>query len=141
MKTPLRASTFDGAEHAPGTAEGCPGHPLAPTDVPPGDATLAAGAPSPSPAPDSAQPPYDEIKSWGWAPPSTLEAYLDRWTDYFAADPRWRQILSVLQERCDSSPDPLTHRAFCRRLAAALLPPFVEPYGAPTIQRGVRAAR
>ena len=33
-----------------------------------------------------------KVKSWGPAPPSTIEAYLDRWTDYFATDPCWHSV-------------------------------------------------
>src|SRR5262249_16391920 len=104
--------------------------PEAPDDVPQNDVTIPNGPASPASLPEQHGAP--EIKSCGPAPPSTLEAYLDRWTQYFATDPCWHSVYCAA--RGDSEPDPLAHHIFCRRLAAALAPTFVEPHGAPTIK-------
>ena len=57
-----------------------------------------------SPAPATEQPKAGQIKSWGPAPRSTMEGYLDLWADHFAADPSWCQVFSVFQALRESEP-------------------------------------
>jgi len=99
-----------------------------PLDVPDNDVSLP---PAPLPAERLAA---GEIKSWGPAVPSTIDVYLDRWTDYFATDPCWYNIVCALKKRVGSEPDPTTHHVFCRRLAAAVAPMFVAASGADPVQ-------
>jgi len=63
----------------------------------------------------------------GPAAPSTLEVYLDRWTHYFATDPDWCSVFCLFYAKGGAEPEPLAHHVFCRRLAAALAPMWVEP--------------
>ncbi len=113
------------------SAKGHPAAPCAPDDALKNDVSVAEATPAASPA---RPPEASAVKTWGPAPPSTMEAYLDRWTHFFATDPGWNQTFSVLKAQGGPAPDPLAHHTFCRRLAAALAPMFVEPHGAPTIR-------
>src|SRR5262249_49163207 len=74
-------------------------------------------------------------KSWGPAPPSKLEEYLDRWTRYFAEDPGWSNTFRVHAKAPPGGElDPLTRHVLSRRLAAALAPEHVESSGAPQVK-------
>ncbi len=100
----------------------------APVDVPGNDVS------PPRPPPPAEQLGAGEIKSWGAAAPSTIDVYLDQWTDYFATDPCWYNIVCALKKRAESEPDAPTHQVLCRRLAAAVAPMFVGASGADPIQ-------
>ena len=93
-----------------------------PHDVPQNDVGPRDGQPPPAPPPE--QSPAHKVKSWGLAPPSTIEVYVDRWTRYFATDPCWLSVYRAAQG--EAEPDPAAHLAFCRRLAAAVAPHVVE---------------
>jgi excisionase family DNA binding protein len=75
-----------------------------------------------------------EARLQGPAAPSTLEVYLDRWTHYFATDPDWCSVFCLFYAKGGAEPEPLAHEFFCRRLAAALAPMWVEPSGAPSVK-------
>jgi hypothetical protein len=89
-------------------------------DVDPGDSARQAASLAEQQRPG-------EVKCWGPALPSTFEVFLERWARYFAADSFWSNVYS--KTRRESEPDPLAHHAFCRRLAAALAQPLLEPCG------------
>jgi hypothetical protein len=78
---------------------------------------------------DAALPGDAAVRSWGPAPPSTLDAFIERWAEHFATDPAWLNIFQSRPGGDRTEPDPLEHSTFCRRLALALAPAYVESCG------------
>jgi hypothetical protein len=74
-------------------------------------------------APHHASAAADAVKAWAPDTPSTLDGYVDRWTEYLVADPSWREVFFKTQALTGGLSDPAAHRTFCQRLATALVPP------------------
>ena len=122
------AAELDGEVRATSTTS-APDRERAPLlDVPGNDVS------PPQPPPPADQLGAGEIESWGAAAPCTIDVYLDHWTDYFATDPCWYNIVCALKKRAESELDAPTHHVLCRRLAAAVAPMFVAASGADPIQ-------